>query len=122
MRMCSKHWSLCCDAVDELGLWSCVTPDLDELRQRLSYVTPRRFMYREEFDPLVALHQHFSSIIYTDGGEYMMAENPNGDNDGHYCPLCEVSKSGVDPEIEVAMFVGKLATWARSQRLIPPLH
>lgn len=122
MRICLPHWQVCRDAVSEAGLDGLVSSDGGEVVERVS----REFRGEEDakdFDPLMAMNSHWWSVALEHGGLAMMGEAPDGSNEGHFCPLCELAShyKDFDPKTEVNSVASQMATYARSENLIPRL-
>lgn len=76
---------------------------------------------KRTFDPLLSLNNHFTGDALRCGGLYLMDQNESGENDGHYCPICEFVKHspGFDAKASIDGIADQMATWAREQNLLP---
>lgn len=119
MRICKDHWSLCRKAVEDRGMGSLVSRGgeeaIERMKAELAGARPE-----ETFDPLMSLNAHFSSEAMRCGGLYLMTKNETGDNDGHFCPICEFEKhlDGFDAETSIGEIADQMVTWARGQGLL----
>lgn len=122
MKICEPHWDLLRKAVDERGMTSLVARDgkaaLDNMVAELQGGAPA------DFDPLMALNNHFWFEVLRCGGLYLMAQDPSGANDGHYCPLCEFEKhsNGFVAADAVATVADQIAEHCRAQGLLPKVQ
>jgi hypothetical protein len=101
MKMCAPHWQTMRDAIEEKGLSGLVAKSGEaamdaqvrqiEEHQRTGSVSEQTT--KETFDPLMSMHWHFSNNALRCGGLYIMGQREDGENDGHYCPLCEFEKN-----------------------------
>ena len=114
---------MCRAAVDARGMSSlvsrsgqeAVTRMTDELQGEDSKAT---------FDPLMPLHNHFWGEALRCGGLYIMGQNETGENEGHYCPVCEFVKHspGFSAEESIGSITDQMLSWAREQALIPKVQ
>ena len=123
MRICKDHWQTCRDAIEAAGLSSLVNKNPEgaheHMMAELEGTPPEK-----NFDPLMSMNWHWSGIALKAGGLSMMGRTPDGSNEGHYCPLCELASHYLDTfkvADEVKTVADQMAVWARSQSLIPAL-
>lgn len=122
MKICHDHWGICRDAVRDAGLDGLGSRDGEEAIERftaeLQEVSPEK-----NFDPLMSMNSHWWSVALKCGGLAMMGETPDGSNDGHFCPLCELDShyKEFDVLVEVRSVADQMAKYARAEKLIPQL-
>jgi hypothetical protein len=120
MRMCDVHWQMCKTVVALYGLESLVCVSQADLQDRLIREAERG-PDPTTFDPLLALSNYLYAEALRRRGPQVLSRNLKGDNDGHYCPLCELAKTDTDfvSRTVVEQVVAQMADWARSVNLIP---
>lgn len=76
-----------------------------------------------KFDPLMSMNWHWTGNAMRCGGLYLMAQNETGENDGHYCPVCEFVKhsEGFDAKREIEAVADQMAAHCRAEGLIPKI-
>lgn len=120
MRFCKDHWQTCREAVSERGMDSLVSRDGQEAIDRtvgdLEGEDPKK-----TFDPLMSLNWHFTNEALRCGGLYVMGQNETGENESHYCPMCEFVKhsEGFDAKASIGTIADQMRDWAQSEGLIP---
>lgn len=122
MKICQTHWALCRTAVDERGLGGLVASDGREAVERLKDEM-QGAAARDTFDPLMSLNTHYTGEALRCGGLYLMGRNETGENDGHYCPICEFEahSDSFDAAEAIGEIADQMAEWARSEGLVPPI-
>lgn len=123
MKICTPHWQLCREAVEQNGLSSLISKDGDELAERLaaSMEDPQEVT---NFDPLFAMSNHFVCEALKAGGLYLMGKPADGSNDGQFCPICEFIKHSkdFDAKAQIDNIAVQMAIWARGKGLIQKVH
>ena len=120
MKMCSKHWEVCKEAVKSRGMWDLVARNGEEAAENLMTEAQGG---KAPFDPLMSMNNHWWGNALQNGGLYLMnldlAANP--ENEGHYCPLCEYEKhsKGFDAKAAVEQVADQMLQYCRSERLVP---
>jgi len=118
MKFCMDHWNLCRAAVDDRGMTPLVAADGAEAIERtveeLNGGTPK-------FDPLMSMHWHWTNSALEAGGLYLMGQNDTGENEGHFCPVCEFVKhsEGFDAKEAIGSVADQIAEYCRAEGLIP---
>lgn len=122
MRICTKHWDVCKAAVDKHGLSSLVSNSGREACDKMM-AEMQGAPTKQNFDPLLSMNNHWWSVALQCGGLYLMGQNEDGSNDGHYCPLCELESHYKEfkAEAEVDMVADQMSKWARKEGLLPAL-
>lgn len=123
MRMCKDHWDVCRQAVENKGLGQLVARDgVEACDNAVADLKGEPDPKHERFDPLMSMNWHWSSVALKAGGLAMMGKGPD-ENEGHFCPLCELAAHWPDfnPQTSVNDVADQMATWARSEGLIPAL-
>lgn len=122
MRFCKPHWDMCRKAIDDRGVSGLIAKDGktavdDAVADLQGEPDPKN----ERFDPLMSMHWHWTNHALRNGGLYLMGENEDGSNDGHYCPICEFEKHmrGFDAEKDIAIVADQMLHWARGEGLVP---
>ncbi len=120
MRICKEHWQMMRDAVAVRGMDALVAADGEEAMQ--SVVIELRGG-KAKFDPLMSLNWHFTGEAMRCGGLYLMGQNETGENDGHYCPICEFAKhsKGFEAKEAIGNIADQMAVHCRAEGLIPQL-
>jgi hypothetical protein len=118
MKFCKEHWQLCRDAVDERGMSPLVAADGEEAMER---TVEELQGGKAKFDPLMSLHWHWTNSALRNGGLYLMGQNETGENEGHYCPVCEFAKhmAGFDAKSAIGGIADQMAEHCRAEGLIP---
>lgn len=121
MRICRDHWALCRQTIDEKGLGSLVARDAktavdDAVADLNGEPDPKH----ERFDPLMSMNWHWCGVALRAGGLAVMGKGPE-ENDGHFCPLCELASHWPDfsPQQAVSGVADEMVAWARTEGLIP---
>jgi hypothetical protein len=120
MKMCQKHWDLCRAAIDSHGLAPLVAANGQEACNKMM-AEMEGAPTRENFDPLLSMNNHWWATALQCGGLYLMGQNQDGSNDGHYCPLCELDSHYKEfvPEAEVNMVADQMLEWVKKEGLLP---
>lgn len=128
MKMCQPHWDTMRASIEEKGLSGLIAKSGEaamdnqvrqlEEAQREGGVSEQTT--KETFDPLMSMHWHFSNEALRLGGLYLMAQREDGQNEGHYCPLCEFEKNapGFVATEEIGTVAGQMRDWCVEQGLI----
>lgn len=128
MKMCQPHWDTMRAAIVDRGLDGLVAKSGEaavdaqvrqlEEAQRTGSVSEQTT--KETFDPLMSMHWHFSNEALRCGGLYLMTQRADGDNDGHYCPLCEFEKNaaGFAAKEEIGTVADQMRDYCIEQGLI----
>ena len=118
MRICKEHWAMCREAIDERGM-----SDLGAKSGEEAAADMVAELNGEDakFDPLMSMNNHWSSEALRAGGLYLMGETENGENDGHYCPICEFEKNaeGFEAKPAIGMIADQMRQYACEAGLIP---
>jgi hypothetical protein len=122
MRFCKDHWQMCRDAVSERGMDALVARDGHEAIERAVGELNGEDT-KKTFDPLMSLNWHFTNGALKYGGLYLMGQNETGENEGHYCPVCEFAKHYATfiPKHEIGKVADHMRDWCRSEGLIAKL-
>src|SRR5262245_17066637 len=86
MRICQKHWDRLRKKLDELGIGHLGAKNSeDAIRAIVTDLDCRAA--ENDFDPLIACN----NMIFNQGLKVcgLALMNPDGPNDGHYCPICK---------------------------------
>jgi hypothetical protein len=126
MRTCKDHWQLMRDAVDARGMSSLVAKDgqtamANELAQLEAAQAGDPEPHKAApLDPLMSLHWHFANEALRCGGLYLMGQNDDGKNDGHFCPVCEFEKhaEGFVAKEAIGSVADQIADHCRAEGLI----
>lgn len=120
MKICKDHWTACREAVESRGLSSLVAADGKEAVSRVMDEFNGGDM-KKNFDPLMSMNFHFTNNALSCGGLYLMGTPPDGENDGHYCPICEFVKNARDwdAKVEIAKVADQMREWALAEGLVP---
>ena len=123
MKVCTKHWDMMKEAVETSGMSSLISADSEHAIARTKEELEGG-LTADNFDPLLQLGWHFTSEALRCGGLYLMFTNESGENDGHYCPLCEFEShyDGWDSKKQIENIAGQMAEWAREEGLIPKVQ
>ncbi len=115
MRYCADHWDMCLEAIKRYGLESLVSSEDMQLVGRGAKMDPT-----VAFNPLLALHDHFLDDCIKHGGDYIMRPDFSGNNNGHYCPVCEFAKHSKRfvPLTDIDRVAGQVAAFCRKQGLV----
>lgn len=118
MRICPSHWTMCREAVEQRGLSSLVARDGEQAMERMVGELKGEDV-KETFDPLMSLHWHFTNDALRCGGLYLLGLTDAGEP---YCPICEFEKNakGFVASEAIGDVADQMASWARSEGLIPP--
>jgi hypothetical protein len=93
MRICQLHWNILCEEVKNRGLWSLVLKSGEEAMDNMRKEVEGK---PHKFDPLMAANNAIWNFALDTGGLYMLGQNPDSTDDGHFCPLCEAKKYSLD--------------------------
>ena len=76
---------------------------------------------KSNFDPLMAMNNHWWSSALEDGGAYLMGQDEQG---RPYCPICEYEKhaEGFDARSASGTVADQMQTYCRDEGLIPKLQ
>ncbi len=122
MQICAYHTDMCVEAIETAGLDGLMAGSLEEAQRRVEECVLGNDgkVDATTFEPMVSLTDHFFAQALRNGGEYLLLENPDGENEGHYCPICEFEKhaAGFDAAAEIMAVSMEMARWARKEHLI----
>lgn len=121
MRICQPHWQLMRDAVEVHGMSGLVARDGESaVENAVADLQQEPDPEHKRFDPLMSIHYHFTNNAIRCGGLYLMGQREDGENDGHYCPVCEFEKHmpGFVAKPEIDKVAEQMAGWCREQGLI----
>lgn len=127
MKICKDHWQLMRDAIDDRGMSGLVAKDGETaLENELAQLEAAKSGDPEPhkaapLDPLMSMHWHFTNDALRCGGLYLMGAREDGQNDGHYCPICEFEKhaEGFVAKEAIGSVADQMAEYCRAEGLIP---
>ncbi len=91
MKFCQPHWDELKAAVIAHGVGDLISSDGAEAVSRMTDELKGKAPTLERYDPLLTAHGMITNRAMECGGLYLlMTQTPDGRNDGHWCPLCEV--------------------------------
>lgn len=130
MKICASHWQVMRDAVEQKGLMGLVAKSgeaaldsqlrhLEEAQQAGGSISEKTL--RDTFDPLMSMHWHFTNNALRCGGLAVMGQRDDGENDGHYCPVClfEQNQPGFVATEEIGSVVDQMRDYCIEQGLVP---
>lgn len=124
MRICDKHWVVCKTSVEKYGMMSLVSTSGEQAMEKIEKEIKGEAHLTEDFDPLLSMSNHFYLEALRCGGLYLMEMDGHQENNGHYCPLCEFERHYDDFNVQDAVdsVASQMATWCRSENLIPKIN
>jgi hypothetical protein len=120
MKICERHHIMCEEAINNSGLAPLAAKSRLDAEQRVSAFVDGGLSLAA-FEPFISLSDHWFNQALRCGGVGLLCANPTGENDGHYCPICEFEKHSEDFDAmgEITAVAQEMATWARQHHLIP---
>ena len=114
MKICGEHWKMMREAIAERGLDALVLKSAEAAME--NEVTSLQGA-KQNFDPLMSMHWHYSSNALQMGGLYLMAEKEDGTD---HCPLCEMAShvEAFDPQASINNTADQMRDYAIGEGLI----
>lgn len=116
MRICLDHWAMMRASIEAHGMSELVAKSGKEAADNAMTE-----LQGEEapFDPLMSMNWHFHSQALQGGGLYLMGD-AGSENDGHYCPLCELDRHipAFDPNEAIDLVAAQMLEYVRKEGLI----
>lgn len=132
MKICKDHWQMMRDAVEERGLSNLVAKsgeaaidnEVRQLEEHQQTGEVSEETLKETFDPLISMNWHWCNNALRNGGLYIMGQNEDGVNDGHYCPICEYVKhvEGFEAKSEIESVADQMRAYCVEQKLVPAVQ